>query len=386
MNFSRPFAPETAAVLAALALVAGCGDKDGSASYAEGRSAFAVRDFNRAVRAFAKSASLAPRNADAWVMLARAQMALGDIPAAGKSVREAAKLAGGDADVVELAGQVAYHAKDYSETRAAYTMLTAADRPAAVRSRGYAGLAVLDMAGIAGSAADENRARARVHLLEALRLDGGNAAARYHLGRLYRDSFDYKEAALDQFGLFVHLEREDAKRVQLVQRRDIPGLKEAIARAAAEFPGADRRDSAASASALKRAEDAWRRGEYKTAKLRYNDACVADVLSFPAALGLARSWEKTDPSRAGQREALKHYRHAAQLRPSSRDTLMTVGDLAMKTGSVATAVEAYSRALAARPGDVSAIDGLIRALRKAGDAKSAAVYQDYRNGLPKRTR
>ncbi len=393
MSFSRSFARDAGCACAALALLAGCGVKSGDAARAAGEEAFARRDYARAVRDFTESLARSPENADAWFMLARAQLALGDIPAARTAVREAARcasgrtnvVASGETDVIELDGQIAFHAKDYAAARADYAAL-AASTNAAVRSRGYCGLAVVDMAEIAGSSATTSRESARVHLLDALRHDGGNAAARYHLGHLYRYSYGYKEAALDQFELYARLERNVDDRLKRVQRQTIPDLREEIARAAASRPGAATRDSAASAAALKRAEDAWRKGQYKTARLRYNDAYKADVLSHPAAFGLGKSWEKTDSSRAGLKEALGYYKIAAELRPGSRDTLMKVGDLAMKVSNGVTAAEAYSRAVAARPNDVSAIDGLIRALRKSGDAKSAAVYQKYRDGLPKRTR
>ncbi len=392
MNFSRSFGLEVGVVLLALVGLAGCGVRSGDSAYAEGSEAYARRDYMRAIRAFDESVQLSPKNTDAWFMLARAQLDVGDIPAAREAVRMAALCASGttnvvacgEADIIELAGQIAYHAKDYASARAAYTQLTKTTYPSKIRARGFCGLAVLDMAGIVGSAANENCARARVNLMEALRLDNSNAAARYHLGRLYRDAYDYRESALDQFKLFVLLEKSDAERVQRVQRHFIPNLQEAIVRAAAEQSGADKRNSAASAAALKRAEEAWRKRNYKPARRHYNDAYVADVLSFPAALGLAKSWEKTDSSATGLKEALKYYRRAAQLRPSSRDTLMTVGDLAMKVNNPVTAVEAYSRALAARPSDVIALDKLIVALQKTGDKKSAAVYSKYRDSLFKR--
>ena len=50
-------------------------------------------------------------------------------------------------------------------------------------------------------------------------------------------------------------------------------------------------------------------------------------------------------------------------------------------GQHATAAEVYSRAVAANPSDISAIDGLIRALRKAGSATVAAAYQSYRDAI-----
>jgi hypothetical protein len=55
----------------------------------------------------------------------------------------------------------------------------------------------------------------------------------------------------------------------------------------------------------------------------------------------------------------------------------------MKLGQWASAAEIYSRAIAANPSDISAIDGLIRALRKSGGkATIASAYQLYRESIP----
>jgi hypothetical protein len=53
-------------------------------------------------------------------------------------------------------------------------------------------------------------------------------------------------------------------------------------------------------------------------------------------------------------------------------------------GQHATAAELYSRAVAANPSDISAIDGLIRALRRTGSGKVADAYQSYRDSLSQR--
>ncbi len=323
----------------------------------------------------------APRVAlttDDWMAQAQQHLALGELVAATNAVAQAAQLSPTATDVIELTGQLAYHLRDYAAARSAYTALTATDNPAAVRARGYAGLAVIDLASMVGDSADVSRARARVNLLKALKLDSRNASARYHLGRLYRDNYKYNEAALDQFALYSHLEKQDTERLMRVQRGIMTELKEEIARAAATRPGVERRNSAACAAALKKGDAAVKKGHFKTAKLRYNDAYEADVLSYPAVLGLAKAWAKADSSRAGQKEALKYYKIASELRPTAKDTLMATGDLAMNVNNYMTAVGAYSRALAARPNDVTVIDSLIRALKKVEDrAEEAAVYADY---------
>lgn len=380
----RSYALKSAFAATALAAIAaGCGPKDGSAAYAEGNAAYAARDLVRAAKCFDESLKLTPGSADTWLMLARVRMEQGDMEGASAASAKASELAPGDADVVEIAGQIAYLQKDVAKAREAFATL-ARSEDAQARSRGYCSLGVMEMASIAGSGAtaDLGAARARVALLTAVRFDGRNACARYHLGRLYRDAFGYNEAALDQFELFVRLESRDGERVRSVQRRVIPELRDSIAKAAARRTGADRRDSAASAAALKKGDEAFAKGQFKTARLRYGEALQADVLSYQAALGLAKSWEKTDVTANGQAEALKCYKVAAQLRPSSYAALMATGNLAVKLGHHAAAVEAYSRAMAVKPSDISAIDGLIRSLRKCDKPKAASVYQDYRSALP----
>jgi len=365
------------AALALAAVVAGCEKDDGSADFAAGRAAFESRDLKRAVKSLAAGLERNPGNVDALVLQAQALVALGELPDAAAAIDRAVELAGSDRDVVEVAAQVAFYRKDYARTAALFRQLADSAEPE-VRSRGLTGLAIVDIMqlGTSGSDMEEVRARARTRLLAAIRLDGRNAAARYHLGKLYRDAFGYNESAIDQFDLFVRLAKGVDDKVKRVQRTTIPDLKETIAREAAQRPGADKR----------KAEAAWAKQTFKTAKLRYNDAYVADVLSYPAALGLAKAWEKTDTSKPGQLEALKYYKIACALRPSAKDVHLHTGELALKLGQAAVAVETFSRAVAASPNDVTAIDALIRALQKAGRGKTAAVYQQYRATIPVRKR
>ena len=231
----------------------------------------------------------------------------------------------------------------------------------------------------------DNRDLARIAFLTAIRLDRRNAPARYHLGLLYRgDKYSYLDAALEQFEIFVRLGETADPRAVHAQRTIIPGIKTDIARRAAERPGAQRRDANASAAALSRADAAWKKKNYKVAKSESEAACKADVLSFPAALGLAKVCAATAATAADRQRALDCYKAACALKPSSVSTLLKTGDLAARMGQHATAVEVDSRAVAANPADISAIDGLIRALRKTGKGKIADAYQAYRATIPVR--
>ena len=378
MSFSQSSALKCAsAVLAATIL--GCGPRDGSKEFCEGKEAYELRDLKRAEKFFERSVVLAPQDADRLLYLARTELELGELAKAQEAISRAAENSDGDADVALLESQIAWYAKDYAAASSGFAdIANDLKLEASVRAQGWAGLGVVEMT-------CDNHHLARVAFLRALRLDRRNAAAWYHLGLLYRDGFGYLEAALEQFEIFVRLEEEASPRVQKAQRTIIPALKEQISRAAMERPGVAKRNSSVAATSIAAAESALKKGNAKAAREAYQQAFAADPLSYPAALGLAKAWEKTDASKAGQQKAFENYRIACMLRPSAVSTFLTAGSLAAKLGLTLQAIEIYSRAVAANPASLEAIDGLIRALRKSGGkAKVAEAYQGYRDSLGKK--
>lgn len=382
MNSSLSSVLKRALATAVFAALAGCGGEDASKNLRAGEEALAAGDTEKAIRKFEASVAIAPANVDAWVMLAGAQLKFGDVANAGKSISCALDLAPNDADVIELAAQVAFYEKHYDQAEALYSKLAAGDRERALRSRALSGIGVVNMARIAeaGNLASVFRDRARTALLSAIRLDMKNSVARYHLGLIYRD-LGYNEIARDNFSLFTGIERmrkrDGDERVAMVATTILPDLNERINEEKSHSKGADNRNSSAAADALKKARAAWDNGKYKTAKLRYTEAYAADVLNYDAALGLARAWEKTDSSRTGLDTALNYYYAACKLRPSAKDTLIKTAVLATRLGKHSMAAEAYSRAVAASPYDPVAIEGLIKALKTIGRVKSAEIYRSY---------
>ena len=361
------------------AVILGCGPRDGADEFEQGKAAYELRDLKKAETLFARSAVLAPQDADRLLYLARTELELGELAKAKDAVGRAASCAEGDSDVKILESQIAWHAKDYKTAANGFAEIANdASLDASVRAQGWAGLGVVEMT-------CDNHHLARVAFLRAIRLDRRNAAAWYHLGLLYRDGFRYLEAALEQFEIFVRLEQEASPRVQKVQRTIIPGLKEEIARAATERPGAAKRNSSVCSTLIAEAEAAQKKGNAKGAREAYQKAFAADPLSYQAALGLAKTWERTDASKAGQTRALEAYKAACALRPSAVSTFLAAGSLAAKLGLTLQSVEIYSRAVAANPTSPDALDGLIRALRKSGGkAKVAETYQSYRLSLAKK--
>ena len=378
MNFSHSSALKCASA-ALLAAILGCGPNDGAKEFDRGRAAYEVRDLKKAEKLLEKSLACAPNDVDRLLLLARTELDLGELAKAKALVERAAANSQGDADVAMLESQIAWHAKDYKTAASGFSdIANNAALDASVRAQGWAGLGVVEMT-------CDNHHLARIAFLRAIRLDRRNASAWYHLGLLYRDGFGYLESALEQFEIFSRLEEEASPRVQKVQRTVIPALKESISRAATERPGASKRNSAACATAIAKAEDAMKKGKFKDARETYAQALKSDPLSYPAALGLAKAWEKTDTTKTGQEKAFDAYKTACMLRPSAVSTFLAAGSLAAKLGFSLQAVEIYSRAVAANPASLDAIDGLIRALRKTGGkAKVAEAYQQYRLSLARK--
>lgn len=365
------------AFLIATTIVA-CTERDGKEELAAGKLAYENKDVVKADKMLTKSLQYNPENVETLIYKARLKLDQGEIAEAKTIIDQALVLDGEAVDVLMLHAQIAYHARDYQAAVKEFTFLAEnnANTPQ-IRSQALTGLGVVEMS-------SNNYDLARIDFLKAIRMDRRNSSAWYHLGLLYRDSFNYYEASLEQFEFFVRLDMFADQRVQKVQRVIIPELKESIASQAVQTPGASKRDPAASAAAIQKAEEAWKKGTFKTARLRYTDAYNADPLSYNAALGLAKAWEKTDKTIDGQKKAFEYYRAACKLSPGKTSTFVTAGELAMKLGYSAQAVEIYSRALAATPTNTTVIDGLIRALKKTGNkAKIAAAYQEYRDSLPK---
>ena len=376
MSFSQRFAASALAAALAAA-VSGCGPDDGSKEFGQGRAAFEARDFKKAERLFQKSVGLCATNVDALVYLTRIGLELGDLPAANGWIAKASELSGGSLDVRLLRAQLAWHGKEYDRAAGIFSGI-AEDGGLGPedRAQGWTGVGIVEMT------RDPARIhQARIAFMRAVRLDRGAAAPRYHLGHIYRE-FGYDEAALEQFEAYVRLDDPSSPRVQKTNRKIIPDLKDAIARAATERPGVSRRDSAKSAAELAKGDAAAKKGAYKTARQHYQSAADADPLSYPAAFGLAKAWLKSDASSAGQKKAFESYRNACSLKYGAVGTFLEAGALAYKLGMYAQAVEIYSRAVAVSPYKIDAIDGLIRAMRRSGGANAEAqAYQAYRDSL-----
>ena len=381
------------AVLAGgLLFLAGCGcgssaPEDPLEAAEAASTAFVAGDYAGTVAQCRHSLALAPDNPDVLVLLARAALASGDLAAAEEAVAQVAQLRPTDVAVLQLTAQVAFEKHDYDAASRAYTRLAAdATLPPELQALGWTGRGVVSLARVStGSAPAECRDSARTDFLRALRLDRKHASAYYHLGLLYLNAFNFKQAALEQFNYYVAVTRQAPDPTHLAKAQAlIQGLNEEIAAEQARRPGADKRMPSACAESLRKADAAKQKGQLKVALGLYAEALKQDPLSFEAADRLAETIYATEGrTRAGQERAYKAYAAAAGLRTYVK-TLLAAADLASKLGNTASAVAYYSRAVAAKPTDTTAIDGLIRALQRSGNRRSATIYQNYRDSLATR--
>ncbi len=381
-NSSPRYARDIVFAAALALLLAGCAAKP-EKELELGRNAFSTANYKAASGHFAKAIEGGLANVDALVMFARSEFALGRIDSAQSALQKAAVSNGGDVDIIELSAQLAFYKKDFAAAREGYSRLAYdSSLDAAVRSTGFAGLGVIEFMLIGLNSTEHwHRHASRVHFLRALAFDRRNASARYHLGRLYRDSFNYLEHARDQFEYYVHLESAADARVRKVQREVLPALKEEIARNLAAVSSSSRSNPAECAAHLKTADIAYSSKKYESAAANYSKALKSDPFNYQARLGLARSQANYGNVKKMREAALDSYLLACKIRPTATTVLLESAELANRLGKYATACELYSRALASNPSNDRAAQGLINMFLRTGDEKTAGVYSDYRKSL-----
>lgn len=386
MSCLRKYAHSACGAIAAALLGAGCGGADPAKEAALGDASFAAGDWKKAAARYEKSLEKRPAHADTLVMLAQARFNLGELDAARAAVAAIPADFAADADVRLVGAKIDFFSKNHAAAREKFLAVAEdASLDAITRAEGWAGAGAVDcfLDGMANGSDAELRAQARTELLRALRLDRRNAAAHYHLGVLYRDSYGYPEAAKEQFDYFTRLAQIADRRVQDTMHKTIPALKNAIAAKAAARPGAASRNAVACTAALAKADALFRKNDFDGAGDLYAQALAKDPLSYPSAIGLARSRERSARTRSAMKKALDAYITVCEIDPGSTQAILAGAALAMRLERWATAAALYSRAIAASPSSTKALDGVATALAKAGRAKTAAVYRKYREFVAK---
>ncbi len=392
-NSLRSSALKSVSLAAGLLVLAGCGPTgdaraalDAKTAAQSAETAFAEGDYKTAVLCCRQSLEHRANQCDVLILLARAAVRAGDFETAEKAAADAAALRPGDLAVVQIGAQVAVARGDLETAYDAYTSLAKNEALLPMtRAIGWCGRGVVAMMRIntAGLTAASTGDAARIDFLRAIQADRRNASAYYHLGLLYRNTYGFKQAAIDNFERYVGLMGETVDPHVEKAAAAVKALKDEIADETAAIPGAKSRNPGACAVALKKADAALKKKDVKTAIRAYEEAAKADALSFDAVYNLAKASESLKTT-AGNKAAFAAYSKAIKLRRGNAQALVDAGRLAEKLGKPISAVMHYSMAVALKWNDVTALDGLIRSLRKCGNRTAADAYQRFRDALSAR--
>ena len=357
-------------VALALAALAGCTpEDDGSADFAKGEAAYAVRDLRAAAAGYGAAADKNATNFTARIRLALVNIDLGELPAAKAAVDSALAVDPGSAEARLVDGQIAYLERDYARAKKDFEEVVSAKQlPGELRSQALAARAVME---IAANLFDQ----ARLTLWRAVRLDRRNAAAWYHLGHLSRDTYRFEDAALEQFEMSGRLMSEPA-RAKAIARDTIPALRESIRAKFATKPGAAKRDPGAAAKLVSEAEVLAKK-DPKKAAAKFAEAYAKDPLSYSAAWNHAKALAGTAKSDADVTKALIAFQDAIDQRPNSQDTYRTAAREALKHGKVMRAEKFLSQALAHDPENKVTLDLYVQTLKRLGKTVEARLYEAY---------
>ena len=355
------------------AILAGCGraPDDGSADFEKGKAAYAARDLKNAVKHLSQSVKACSTNLEAHITLALANLALGDVAAADGAVKAARALAPDSAEALLADAETGWVARDFARAKACYSAVAnAAQLSARLRSQAYSSRAVVELA-------ENGFDVARISLWRAMRLDRRNAAAWYHLGILSRDTWKFDDAALQQFTMASRLLDPASDRARDVLRNVIPALRDSVSRAAATKPGVTARNPGAAAKLIAEGEALVAKKQTTKALKKFAAAYEADRFSYPAAWNYAKMLAATEKTAAGVDKTLAVYSAAMDAKPMSQATSLAAARYAYVNKRWATAVKILNRALAYDPESKQVVRLYVDSLIKAGDTKTAALYQAW---------
>ena len=350
---------KTILALLAAAAFAGCEkEDDGSADFNKGAEACVARDFRQAAMCFETAAKKNATNFTARVRLALVNIELGDMPAAKAAVESALELDPTSAEALLIDGQVAYHMKDFARAKKDFSDVAEGKQlPAELRSAALTSRAVMEIEA-------QLFERARLSLWRAIRLDGKNGAAWYHLGHLSRNTYHFEEAAMEQFEMASRLIKDPA-RAKAIGRDTLPALRDSLRAKPASKPGAANRDPGGSAKLVTEAA-ALAKKDPKASAAKYAEAYAKDPLSYEAAWNHAKAAMATAKGGEKVAKALEAFQDAIDQRPNSQETYRTAARAALGHAHPMRAEKFLSQALAHDPGCKRTLDLYEQTIRRRG--------------------
>ena len=355
--------------IAALLLSAvGCGYQSGQSAVKEGMAAFKEQKYAQAITCFTRATKRITDSPELYYNLGLAHLKEGNMEPAKAAFNAALELRPGYGDALEGLGRVAYYSQTPGEMAKALAcfgqaLASASDNGARAR--------ILTALALAESARDRHDI-ARLHLLQALRLSRAYAPAYYNLASLYRDKFNLREEALDNFELFVRLaDKNDSHYGSAVN--NIKRLRMNLERTRAEEQDNLRRDPAAAARLLQEGMRQQIAKQYAKAVKAYRDALAADPLTFSAAFGLAMTYK----AQGLRPEAIEAFRRATDISPNHQDSYFQAAEMALQLKHTADAAKILDRAIARSPYNPANAELMARIRYAETRLPEARAYGEY---------
>ncbi|MDX9867453.1 MAG: tetratricopeptide repeat protein [Kiritimatiellia bacterium] len=343
----------------------GCGTDSGQKALKQGLAAYNEKNYAAAVTHLNRAGKRLTGSVPLYYHLGLAHLHQGEIEPAQAAFTAALELAPGHAASTVCLGQIAYLQNDLAKAQTCFGEALAATEAPEERARILTALGLTEM----------GRSRndlARLYLIRAQQAHRAYAPAYYNLASLYRDAFNLREEALDQFELYVRLAARDDRHVEKAEN-NIKRLRLNLTRTREEAGEGLRRDPATAARLLQEGARLHAGRQSAKAVKAFRDALAADPLTFSAAYGLAMAYKAQ-----GQRaEAMEAFRRAAQIHPDHQDSYLQAAELAFQLKRYAEAGKLLDRAIARSPFQVASAELMARIRYAETRLPEARAYGEY---------
>ena len=352
-------------------LAGGCGSKSGLSDLQQGMAAFNGNNFAAAIPCFNRAAKRIPDSADLYYTLGLSYLYLGELDPAMSAFNAALELKPGHGEAMTCLGQIAYLQNDLPKATAYYEQALTVAANDASKARILTSLALSE-------SGREHHDLARLHLLRAQKCDHQYAPALYNLGSLYRDKFNLREEALDNFEMYLRVAGKGDKHYEKAQN-NVKRLRLNLERTQAEEMETVKRDPAAAAKLLQEGVRLQVAKQYAKSIKAYRDALAEDPLAFNAALGMATVYKAQ-----GQRaEAMESFKRAADISPNHQDSYFEAAELALQLKRYAEAAKILDRAIARSPFNSANVELMARIRYGEARLPEARAYGEFYLSLMK---
>lgn len=347
-------------------LLCGCGSDSGQNAQRKGMAALEGGNYPEAITCLTRASQRITGSADLYYHLGCAYLRDGKTDPAAAAFHAALELNPRHGETLAGLGQIAYHSNNLTQASLFFRKALASDI-----SSDEARASVLNSLALA-EAGLQRSDMARLYLLRAQQASRLYAPSLYNLANLYRNAYDLREEALDQFEMYVRIAGKDDPYRKKAQD-NIARLRANVERTKAEELDTLRRDPDVAARRLHEGVQAQSEKKFPLAIRCYNAALTADPLIFSAALGLGTVHKRLNQPA----EALEAFKRAAAINPNHQDSHIQAAELALQLRRYDEAERVLDRAIARSPYSLASADLMARIRHAQNRLPEARAYGEF---------